>query len=308
MTTSPDTAARNAATPGTGEGRTTFVWGTLAPALFVLLWATGFIGAKAGLPYAEPFTFVAVRYAVVVALMLPLSLVAGAPWPGSWREVGHIAVSGLLLHAVYIAGVFAAIAAGLPAGITALIVGLQPVLTATVVGPVLGEHVGMRQWLGLLLGLVGVTLVLADKLDFAGATLAGVALATAALFGITFGTIYQKRFCAGADLRTGAVIQFAAAGLACLAVAVPTETMRIVWSVEFIAALAWLAIVLSIGTVSLLYLLLRRGAAAKTASLFYLVPPVTALFAWLLFGETLGPTSLVGMVVAAIGVALVQKG
>ncbi|HEX6980805.1 MAG TPA: DMT family transporter [Alphaproteobacteria bacterium] len=308
MTTSSDTAAQSTAAPGACEARTTFVWGTLAPALFVLLWSTGFIGAKAGLPYAEPFTFVAVRYGFVVALMLPLSLMLRAPWPGSWREFVHIAVAGLLMHAVYIAGVFAAIAAGLPAGITALIVGLQPVLTATVVGPVLGERVRMRQWLGLLLGLAGVALVLADKLDFAGATLAGVALATAALFGITFGTIYQKRFCAGADLRTGAVIQFAAAGLACLAVAVPIETMRIVWSVEFVAALAWLVIVLSIGTVSLLYLLLRRGAAAKTASLFYLVPPVTALFAWLLFGETLGPTSLAGMVVAAIGVALVQKG
>ncbi len=283
------------------------LWTTLAPALFVLLWSTGFIGAKAGLPYAEPFTFVALRYLFVVALMLPLALVLRAAWPRRRIDVFHLVVAGLLLHAVYIGGVFASIYHGLPAGISALIVGLQPLLTATMVGPLLGERVTARQWLGLLLGLAGVALVLANKLAFDRATGGAVALSVLALLGITFGTIYQKRFCTAADMRSSAVIQFAAAGLACLAIAWPLETMRVEWSAEFAAALAWLVIVLSIGTVSLLYLLLRRGAAAKIASLFYLVPPVTALFAWLLFGETLGALALAGMALAAAGVALVQR-
>jgi drug/metabolite transporter (DMT)-like permease len=285
----------------------TLIWTTLAPALFVLLWSTGFIFAKMGLPYAEPFTFVALRYAAVVAVMLPVALVLRASWPARAVDIVHLIVAGLLLHAVYIAGVFASIYHGLPAGISALIVGLQPVLTATLVGPFLGERVTARQWVGLLLGLVGVALVLGDKLAFDRATGGAVALAVCALVGITLGTIYQKRFCTTADMRSSAVIQFAAAGLACLAVALPLETMRVEWSGEFIFALAWLGIVLSIGTVSLLFLLLRRGAAAKTASLFYLVPPVTALFAWALFGETLGTLALAGMALAAAGVALVQR-
>jgi drug/metabolite transporter (DMT)-like permease len=260
------------------------LWGTLAPALFVVLWATGFIGAKAGLPYAEPFTFVALRYAFVVALMLPLALISRAQWPSRWIDAGHQAVVGLLMHGMYIAGVFASIYHGL------------------------GEHVRPRQWFGLLLGLIGVGMVLANKLALDSATGGAVLLALGALLGITLGTIYQKRFCGEADLRSGAVIQFAAAGLACLALALTFETMRIVWAAPFVWALAYLALVLSIGTVSLLYMLLRRGAAAKIASLFYLVPPVTALMAWLFFGEVLGPLALAGMVVTAVGVALVQRG
>jgi drug/metabolite transporter (DMT)-like permease len=283
------------------------MWTTLAPAAFVLLWSTGFIFAKLGLPYVEPFTFVAMRYAAVVALMLPLALALGATWPSRAVDVVHLVVAGLLLHAVYIGGVFASIYHGLPAGIVALVVGLQPVLTATLVGPFLGERVTGKQWLGLLLGLVGVALVLGDKLAFDRATGGAVALALLALVGITLGTIYQKRFCTTADMRSSAAIQFAAAGLACFAVAWLLETMHVEWGRDLVVALAWLVLVLSIGTVSLLYLLLRRGAAAKIASLFYLVPPVTALFAWGLFGETLGMLALAGMGLVAVGVALVQR-
>lgn len=283
------------------------LWTTLLPGLFVALWSTGFIGAKMGLPYAEPFTFVALRYLVVVAIMLPIALIARARWPARLGDVLHLMVAGLLLHAVYICGVFASIYHGLPAGIAALIVGLQPLLTATLVGPLLGERVSGKQWFGLLLGLVGVALVLREKLAFDRATGGAVLLAVAALFGATLGTLYQKRFCTAADMRSSAVIQFAAAGLASLAVALPLETMQVTWSGSFIFALGWLVLVLSIGTVSLLYLILRRGTAAKTASLFYLVPPVTALFAWALFGETLGLLALAGMSLAAAGVALVQR-
>lgn len=301
---SSSATAHAAPYPGGGSS---LLWGTLAPAVFVILWATGFIGAKAGLPYAEPFTFVALRYALVVALMLPVALVARAPWPARWADIGHLAVVGVLIHAVYIAGVFTSIYQGLPAGVSALIVGLQPVLTATIVGPLLGERVRPHQWIGLLLGLAGVAMVLANKISFDNATAGAVALSVAALIGITLGTIYQKRFCTQADLRTGAVIQFAVAGFACFVFASLLETMHVTWTISFAVTLLWLVLVLSIGTVSLLYLLIRRGAAAKTASLFYLVPPVTALFAWLLFGEVLGPLAVAGMVVAAIGVALVQK-
>ena len=283
------------------------MWTTLVPAVFVLLWSTGFIFSKMGLPYAEPLTFVALRYAIVVAVMLPVALLLRAQWPARAADVLHLVVAGLLLHAVYIAGVFASIYHGLPAGISALICGLQPVLTATLVGPFLGERVTGRQWLGLLLGLFGVALVLGDKLTFDATTGGAVALSVLAVFGITLGTIYQTRFCTTADMRSSAVIQFTAAGLACLALALPLETMHIEWSGEFIFALLWLCLVLSIGTVSLLYLLLRRGAAAKIASLFYLVPPVTALFAWALFGETLGMLALAGMGLVAFGVALVQR-
>lgn len=278
------------------------------PALFVVLWSTGFIASKAGLPFAEPMTFLVARFAFVTVAMLAVALVVRAPWPASWREVGHIAVVGLLMHACYLGGVFAAIYHGMPSGLAALIVGLQPVLTATIVGPLLGDRVSARQWLGFVLGLCGVALVLWNKLAIDSAGLVAIGFAVLALVGITLGTLYQKRFSAFADLRSGAVIQYAAAGLAVAIFAVQFETMHIDWTPQFIAALAWLSLPLSLGAVSLLYILIRRGAAAKVASLFYLVPPVTALMAWALFNETLGPVALAGMAVTAVGVALVQRG
>lgn len=278
------------------------------PAIFVVLWATGFIASKAGLPFAEPMTFLLARFSMVAAAMLAVAIVARAPWPASWGEAGHIAVVGLLMHGCYLGGVFAAIFHGMPSGLTALIVGLQPILTATIVGPLLGDRVSKRQWLGLVLGLVGVGLVLWHKLAIDSTGLVALGFAALALVGITIGTLYQKRFCAFVDLRTGGVIQYAAAALAVSFFAWHFETMHIEWTPQFIAALAWLSLPLSLGAVSLLYVLIRRGAAAKVASLFYLVPPVTALMAWLLFNETLGPLALAGMAVTAVGVALVQRG
>lgn len=285
----------------------TLLWTAGAPAVFVVLWSTGFIAAKAGLPFAEPMTFLALRFALVCAVMLPVSLMVGATWPDRSTAI-HVAIVGVLMHGGYLGGVFASIAHGLPAGLSALIVGLQPVLTACVVGPLLGERVRPLQWAGFVCGLAGVGLVLAGKLSFDSASIGAAALSFVALVGISAGTLYQKRFCAGVDLRTGAVIQYAAASLVVLAFALPTETMQIEWTAQFVVALAWLGLVLSLGAVSLLYLLIRRGAAAKTASLFYLVPPFTALFAWLLFDETLSALAMVGMALAAAGVALVQRG
>jgi drug/metabolite transporter (DMT)-like permease len=280
---------------------------SFAPALFVLLWATGFIGAKLGLPYAEPLTFLLARYLLVGALLLVAALVLNAPWPRTPREAAHIAVAGLLVHGIYLGGVFSAIHRGVPAGVVALIAGLQPLLTAAGASWLLGERVSARNWVGLSLGIVGVVLVLWGKLTFSVKSAAGVVLAVLALFAITAGVLYQKRYCAHMDLRTGSTIQFAASALATAVLAILLETMRIEWSGEFIFALAWLAIVLSLGAISLLYFLIRRGKATRVASLFYLVPPVTAIMAFLVFGERLGPVALIGMAVTVTGVAIALK-
>jgi drug/metabolite transporter (DMT)-like permease len=284
-------------------------WTAAAPAVFVLLWSTGFIAAKAGLPYVEPLTFLSIRFALVTALMLPVALLVRARWPGR-VEAGHIAIVGLLMHGGYLGGVFSSIHHGLPAGVSALIVGLQPVLTATVVGPLLGEKVVPRQWLGLVIGFAGVAIVLFERYGFGsgGFGIGAVVLATIALVGITAGTIYQKRFCAQTNLYTGAVIQYAAAFVPIALLAFALETRAVEWAPPLIAAMAWLTLVLSVGTISLLYMLIRRGAVSKIASLFFLVPPATAFTAWLMFGETLGLLALGGVALTAGGVYLVQRG
>ncbi len=277
------------------------------PAVFVFLWSTGFIGAKFGLPFAEPFSFLAVRMAVVAVLLILIALAFKAPWPKDLRLVFHVAVAGLLVQGAYLGGVFAAIDAGLSAGLSALIVGLQPALTACVVGPLLNERVTPRQWLGVLLGFVGVVLVVANRMEVGAGAWTGIGLAAIALLGITAGTLYQKRFCADMDLRSGSAIQFSVTCLAMTGLAFALESRDIQWTGEFIFAVAWLVVVLSLGAVTLLYILIKRGAAAKVASLFYLVPPVTALMAFFLFDERLGAQELIGMGIVVAGVALVTR-
>jgi drug/metabolite transporter (DMT)-like permease len=277
------------------------------PATFVFLWATGFIGAKYGLPYAEPARFLLLRFALVIALMLPIALLARAPWPPSRAQAIHIAIAGILLHGGYLGGVFSSIHAGMPAGMSALIVGLQPILTALGARPLLGERVTAKQWLGLALGFGGVALVVGERLTLGGLSGFSLAMSVLALVSITIGTLYQKRFCGAFDLRTGSVIQFVAAGLALAPFAIAFEHAPVRWTAEFAFAMAWLVVVLSIGAISLLTLLIRRGAATKVASLFYLVPPVTATTAFFLFGETLAPPALAGFVLAVVGVALVVR-
>ena len=277
------------------------------PGVFVLLWSTGFIGAKMGLPYAEPFTFLFLRFAILTALLVVIALAFRAPWPSTWGAVARVGVVGLLVHGVYLGGVFSAIHAGLSAGVAALIVGLQPLLTAVGAGVFLGEKVKPRQWLGLVLGLVGVVMVLGDKLNIDGGSLDGIAFAVAALFGITAGTLYQKRHGDAMDLRSGSAIQYAVAGVPMLVLAWIFESGEVQWSGELVFALAWLVLVLSLGAISLLYILIRRGAASKVASLFYLTPPVVAVFAWVLFDETLVPMAMVGMGVVVVGVALATR-
>ncbi len=277
------------------------------PGLFVFLWATGFIGAKFGLPYAEPFSFLAIRFAVVAVLMAGFSLVVSAPWPRDLNALGHIALAGLLVHGMYLGGIFAAIGLGLSAGVSSLVAGLQPVLTAMVAGPLLGEAVNRRQWLGIVLGFAGVVLVLGNRIHISPDTWIAVWPAVVGLIGITAGTLYQKRFCAHMDLRTGSAIQFAASCAALAVLALIFDEKPVQWTGEFLFAVGWLVIVLSFGAVTLLYVLIRRGAAAKVASLFYLVPPITALMAYFMFGETLGLQELIGMGVVVAGVALVTR-
>ena len=276
------------------------------PAVFVLLWSTGFIGARLGLPHAEPLTFLMLRFALVGSLLAVICLVARAPWPRSWREVAHIAAAGLLVQAGYLGGVFSAIHLGLSAGAAALIVGLQPLLTACLAGPVLGERIGRWQWLGFLLGVAGALLVLGPKANGTGATWASVGFAVIGLASITAGTLYQKRFAVGMDLRSGSLIQFAAAAALLGPLALATETMQVDWSAEFVFAVFWLAIVLSLGAITLLNVLIRRGAASRVASLFYLTPGVTAVIAWVIFDERLGWSGVAGLALAAAGVALVN--
>jgi len=280
------------------------------PALFVFLWSTGFIGAVWGLPYAGPMTFLAVRFLLTLVLLLPLALLTGTRWPGR-RGLIASAVTGLLMHAGYLGGCFVAMAHGLPAAIPALIVCLQPLLTATLVGPLLGERVTRLQVAGLVLGLGGGGLVLSERLVAAGAgLLAGFDLpaiggAVLALLAMSGGLVFQKRHGGGVDLWAGAFIQYAAAAAVLLPLAMVFEGMAVEVTGGFVFALVWLILALSIGAISLLMLLIRAGEAGRVASYFYLVPPVTALIAWPLFGDRLSWLQVAGMAVAVVGVALV---
>ena len=278
-----------------------------APVLFVLLWSTGFIGARYGLPYIEPLTFLAVRMAFVVLIMAAIAFIGGAKVPNA-HEVQHALVAGSLVHGLYLGGVFTAISQGVPAGISALIPGLQPILTSTIANRFMGESVTRMQWLGLALGLAGVLLVLHDRnIVLAGSTLGWIA-SIASLIGITLGTLYQKRYCGGIDWRAGNLVQYIGAGVLFTLGAFAFETREVHWSGELIFALAWLVLVLSIAAIGLMYWLIRRSAATSFASLFYLVPVVTAFFAFILFGERLDALSIVGMVICATGVVLANRG
>ncbi len=281
-----------------------------APAVFVVLWSTGFVGAKYGLPYAEPFTFLALRLAVASILLAALAVVTRSPLLTSREQCRRAAVTGLLLHAGYLGGVFFAIAEGLPAGVAAVVVSLQPVLAAALAASLLGERLVVVQVLGLALGVSGVALVLVPGVaatEGASFPISGVAGCLVALSAGTAGTVHQKRYGDELPLLSGTAAQYAAAALVLLAAAGATETMTIAWTQQFIAALAWLVLALSLGAVLLLFLLLRRGSVAGVSSLFYLVPPATAVEAYLLFGEVLQPLSLAGILLTAVGVALVLR-
>ena len=281
-------------------------WGaTFFPALFVALWSTGFIAAKYGLPYAPPLTFLLYRFVLVAVLMLAVALITRAPWPRAGLDYAHVAVAALLVHGLYLGGVFVALDGGMPAGTSAMLVGLQPILTVVLAFLWLQERVVPRQWAGLALGLAGVYLVIRHKVDFAGGH-NGLLPSAIALIGISVGTIYQKRYASHVDLRSGAVIQFTVCALAYAPFALLLDTRAVQWVPPFLFALGWSVVVLSVGAISLLYWLLRHGAASGVARLFYLVPPVTALQSWLWFGETLDAPAIAGMVMIATGVMLAR--
>ena len=281
----------------------------LAPLLFVLVWSTGFIVAKFGLPYAPTLTFLWLRFAGVLLILLPTLLWVHAPWPRGL--VLHIAVAGILVQAGYLSGVWSAIKLGTPAGLAALIVGLQPMLTA-ISARWVGEHLSYRQWVGMVLGLVGVSLVVKDNLRVDAASSTGILLCVMALVSITAGTLYQKRFCPRFDLRTGALIQFSASLLLVWPLAWLLEDWgpglhAVAWTPHFIGALCWSVFALSIGAMFLLFALIRKNAATHVSSLMYLTPPVTALLAWMLFGESFTIAGATGILLTATGVAFVVR-
>jgi drug/metabolite transporter (DMT)-like permease len=278
-----------------------------APILFVLLWSSGFVGARFGLPYVEPMTFLTLRMIFVVLTLAAIALITRARWPGG-IEIGHSLVAGALVHGVYLGGVFLAISQGVPTGISALIPGMQPILISTIANRWMGETVSRRQWLGLALGLIGVMLVLHDRNIISASSTFGWIASFISLIGISLGTLYQKRYCGAIDWRTGNLVQYAGAALLFGLAALAFETREVHWTGELVFALAWLVIVLSITAVGLMYWLIRRWAATGFASLFYLVPATTALMAFLLFAERLDALSIAGMVVCAVGVVLVNRG
>lgn len=282
------------------------------PAVFVVVWATGFIVARYGMPHAPPMKFLAMRYVLSVACFLAWALVARAAWPANRTQVGHLAITGILMHAGYLGGVWAAVKDGMGAGLSALLVGLQPVLTAFWVSRRGGE-VGRRQWMGLALGLAGLLLVVWQKLGMGEVHARNLAFALIALVSITAGTLYQKRFVQPCDVRTANLVQLAAAFAVTLPLAL-LETEGMGWTLpdgrinaELTGALAWSVLGLTLGGSSLLYLLIQRGAATTVTSLMYLVPPTTALMAWVLFGEPITATIVAGMALTAVGVSLVVR-
>jgi len=275
-----------------------------APALFVVLWSTGFIATKYVLRGAQPFTYLTLRMAIVVGLMAVIAAIARPRWPDR-AGVIHSLVAGLLVHGFYLGGTAVAIAHSIPAGLSALIPGLQPILTSTLANRWLGERVTPLQWIGLGLGLAGVVLILHDR-PMTGDAGWGWLASGVALVSITIGTLYQRRFCNGIDWRAGNVVQYVGVTVLFGLGALAFESNEIHWSGEFAAALAWLAVVLSIGTIGLLYWLIRHSAATAVASLFYLVPAVTALMAFVLFGERLDSLAIAGMAACAVAVFVVN--
>jgi drug/metabolite transporter (DMT)-like permease len=279
----------------------------IAPALFVFLWSTGFIGARYGLPYIEPLTFLALRIGFAAVIMAAIALLTGARRLNT-NEIGHSLVAGSLMHGLTLGGAFTAISQGIPAGIVALILGLQPIVTSILANRLMDEKIARLQSVGLALGLVGVLLVLHDRnIVLAGSVLGWVA-SFLSLIGITLGTLYQKRYCSSIDWRTGNLVQYLGAGVLFTLGAFAFETREINWTGELIFALVWLVLVLSIAAVALMYWLIRRSGATEFASLFYLVPVVTALLAYILFDERLDLISILGMLICTGGVALVNRG
>jgi drug/metabolite transporter (DMT)-like permease len=284
----------------------------VAPILFVFLWSTGWIVARYSAEYADPLTFLSARYACAGAVLLIYAMLAGARWPATSADWMHAAFSGVLLHAIYLGGVWIAIAHGVPASISALLAALQPILTAALAPLFLHERIGPKQWLGIVLGFIGIIVVLSPKLaavsasDF-GAVTIPLAINAIAMLAVTAGTFYQKRYIHSGDLRTVTILQYAGALAVTLPIAYLIEPMRLDVNATTILVMLWSVLAISIGAIALLLLLIRRGEVSRAAQLIYLVPPTAAIQAWLLFGEQLSPLQLAGMALTVIGVALASR-
>jgi drug/metabolite transporter (DMT)-like permease len=283
-----------------------------APALFVFLWSTGWIVARYSAEYADPLTFLSARYACAGAVLFLYALIAGGRWPARPSDFVHAAFSGVLLHAIYLGGVWIAIAQGVPASISALLAALQPILTAALAPILLRERIGAKQWLGIVLGFIGIIVVLSPKLaGVAPGQLGAVAMPLLiniiAMLAVTAGTFYQKRYIHSGDLRTVTILQYAGAIAVTLPVAYLIEPMRLEVNATTILIMLWSVLAISIGAIALLLLLIRRGEVSRAAQLIYLVPPTAAAQAYLLFGEQLTPLQLAGMALTVIGVALASR-
>ncbi|NQU66259.1 MAG: DMT family transporter [SAR324 cluster bacterium] len=285
---------------------------TLAPWIFVFLWSTGFIGAKYGLPWAEPFTFLFYRMLLSILLYFLLILIYKPAIPTNHRIIGHSVISGLLMHGAFLGGVFGSIKLGMSAGLGALIVGMQPLMTAVLAKPMLGDRVSRRQWFGLFLGMTGISIVLAERAAtsvgdslFNGFGLWSLTMALIALVGISIGNLWQKKYCAEVHPLSGAFIQYSACAILFGIAALNFETMEVVWNLSFLLAMGWLVFGLSLTAILLLMFLIKKGEATKTASLFFLVPPLTVLESYFLFDETLSFLAMLGVVVAVSGVMIV---
>jgi drug/metabolite transporter (DMT)-like permease len=298
----PDPASESAL-----DSPTVALLARVAPAIFVLLWATGFLIAKLGIPYAQPLTMLSLRFTLAAAMMLAVAILARAPWPRSWSRLGHIAMTGVLLHAIYLGGCYAAIYAGMPAGMMALIAGFQPIVTAAFAGPLLGERMGGMQWAGIALGFAGLMMVLWDRIVIDLGHPIALVMAFLSLLGITAATIYQKRFCPSFDLRSGAAIQYIAAALVIVPAAWWLGFGAVDWAPTFVFALAWMVVVLSGVSIALLTWMISRGAASKVASLFYLTPPLAAVGSYFWFDEVLSHLAIAGMGVIVGGLYLLNR-
>ena len=274
------------------------------PIMFVLLWATGFIGAGLSMPYAEPFSFMAVRFSIAAGIMILWAVASRSIWPKG-RVLMHAAIVGCLIHGGYLSALFWAVHHGLPAGMSGLVAGLQPMLTTLIAALLLGERASGRQWLGLLIGFLGVAMVVWPKFSsHSGVDPQSLFAAFVAVLAISTGTVWQKRFGTASDLKSGTAVQYIAAATLTAICAFAFETRVMIWSPQLIFALVWLTLAISIGAILALLVMIREGAMSKVASLFYLVPGTAAIMAYLIFGETLGPIQIAGMVVTTLGVAL----
>ena len=280
-----------------------------APSLFVVLWSTGYISARLGLPYAEAGTFLMMRFALAAIFMAAFVVASRAPLPTSFREWAHCAVVGALVHGLYLYGGFASIQEGLTPTTIAVVVGMQPVITAVLIAPILGEAVDIRQWGGFFLGTVGVVLVIVANFTSIGfgSGAPAVFLSLICVLSISVGTLYQKRFCASVDLRSGTMIQLIMAAVMMWGISSWFETGHVEWTGTFVFALLWSVLVLSVGAYTLLWWLVRRKTATNVVSLFFLMPPVTAVFDWLLFDQRVSLITLMGIVIAVAGIVIVIR-